>query len=147
MIPPPATGNGANRPGVRGPPVASNTGRHKCGATFRSGCLDSRSQDLETWRNARTLPKEDAVMKMLKMCLNWKIVTALAAVGAGIYLVTPHLVAAALPSAQHPGRGNLFRAFLGRLHEAREVHRPPSERGSKPSMRMVGLPRTSTPYG
>jgi hypothetical protein len=36
-------------------------------------------------------------MKMLKMCLNWKIVTALAAVGAGIYLVTPHLVAAALP--------------------------------------------------
>ncbi len=50
-------------------------------------------------------------------------------------------------TAQHPGRGNIFRAFLGRLHEAREVHRPPSERGSKPSMRMVGLPRAPTPYG
>lgn len=36
-------------------------------------------------------------MKMLKMCLNWKVVAALAAVGAGIYLVAPHLVAVALP--------------------------------------------------
>jgi hypothetical protein len=36
-------------------------------------------------------------MKMLKMCLNWKVVAALAAVGVGIYLVAPHLVAAAIP--------------------------------------------------
>ena len=36
-------------------------------------------------------------MKMLKMCLNWKVLAGLAAVGVGIYLVAPDLVAAALP--------------------------------------------------
>lgn len=36
-------------------------------------------------------------MKMLKMCLNWKVLLGLAAVGVGIYLVAPSLVLAALP--------------------------------------------------
>ncbi len=36
-------------------------------------------------------------MKMLKMCLNWKVLAGLAAVGVGIYLVAPDLVLAALP--------------------------------------------------
>ncbi len=36
-------------------------------------------------------------MNMLKMCLNWKVLAALAAVGAGIYLWAPNLLAAALP--------------------------------------------------
>lgn len=36
-------------------------------------------------------------MKVLKMCLNWKALAGLAAVGVGIYLVTPGLVLAALP--------------------------------------------------
>ncbi len=36
-------------------------------------------------------------MKMLKMCLNWKVLAGLAAVGAGIYLVAPDLVVAAIP--------------------------------------------------
>lgn len=36
-------------------------------------------------------------MKMLKMCLNWKVLAGLAAVGVGIYLVAPDLVVAAIP--------------------------------------------------
>jgi hypothetical protein len=36
-------------------------------------------------------------MKMLKMCLNPKVLAGLAAVGVGIYLVAPDLVRAALP--------------------------------------------------
>ncbi len=36
-------------------------------------------------------------MKKLKMCLNWKVLLGLAAVGVGIYLVAPSLVLAALP--------------------------------------------------
>ena len=36
-------------------------------------------------------------MKMLKMCLNWKVLAGLAAVGVGIYLLAPDLVVAALP--------------------------------------------------
>ena len=36
-------------------------------------------------------------MKMLKMCLNWKVLASLAAVGVGAYLFAPDLVAAALP--------------------------------------------------
>ena len=34
---------------------------------------------------------------MVKMCLNWKVLAGLAAVGVGIYLVAPDLVVAALP--------------------------------------------------
>ena len=36
-------------------------------------------------------------MQMLKMCLNWKVLAGLAAVGVGIYLVAPDLMLAALP--------------------------------------------------
>ncbi len=36
-------------------------------------------------------------MQMLKMCLNWKVIAGLAAVGVGIYFVAPDLVVAALP--------------------------------------------------
>ena len=36
-------------------------------------------------------------MKMMKMCLNWKVLAGLAAVGVGIYLVAPNLMLAALP--------------------------------------------------
>lgn len=36
-------------------------------------------------------------MKMLKMCLNRKVLAGLAAVGVGIYLAAPGLVVAALP--------------------------------------------------
>jgi hypothetical protein len=36
-------------------------------------------------------------MKMLKMCLNWKVLAGLAAVGVGIYFVAPDMVLAALP--------------------------------------------------
>lgn len=36
-------------------------------------------------------------MNMLKMCLNWKVVVGLAALGAGIYLAVPELASAALP--------------------------------------------------
>ncbi len=36
-------------------------------------------------------------MNMLKMCLNWKVLAGLAAVGVGIYLVAPDLVLTALP--------------------------------------------------
>lgn len=36
-------------------------------------------------------------MKMLKMCLNWKVLVGLAATGVGVYLVAPDLVLAALP--------------------------------------------------
>ncbi len=36
-------------------------------------------------------------MKMLKMCLNWKVLAGLAAVGVGVYLVAPDLMLAALP--------------------------------------------------
>lgn len=34
---------------------------------------------------------------MLKMCLNWKVLAALAAVGVGTYAVAPGLAVAALP--------------------------------------------------
>ncbi len=36
-------------------------------------------------------------MQMLKHCLNWKVIAALAVLGVGIYAVAPNLVAAALP--------------------------------------------------
>jgi hypothetical protein len=36
-------------------------------------------------------------MKMLKMCLNWKVLAGLAAVAGGMYLIAPDLVVAALP--------------------------------------------------
>jgi hypothetical protein len=36
-------------------------------------------------------------MKMLKMCLNWKVLASLAAVGVGIYLFAPGLLAEAVP--------------------------------------------------
>jgi hypothetical protein len=36
-------------------------------------------------------------MKMLKMCLNPKVLVGLGSVGVGIYLVAPDLVLAALP--------------------------------------------------
>jgi hypothetical protein len=36
-------------------------------------------------------------MNMLKMCLNWKVVVGLAALGAGIFLVAPDVASAALP--------------------------------------------------
>jgi hypothetical protein len=36
-------------------------------------------------------------MKMLKMCLNWKVLASLAVVGVGIYLFAPRLLAEAVP--------------------------------------------------
>jgi hypothetical protein len=36
-------------------------------------------------------------MNALKMCLNWKVMVALAAVGVGIFVFAPGLAAAALP--------------------------------------------------
>ncbi len=36
-------------------------------------------------------------MKMLKMCLNWKVLASLAAVGVGVYLFAPGLLAEAIP--------------------------------------------------
>jgi hypothetical protein len=36
-------------------------------------------------------------MKMLKMCLDWKVLASLAAVGVGVYLFTPGLLAEAIP--------------------------------------------------
>jgi hypothetical protein len=36
-------------------------------------------------------------MKMLKMCLNWKVLASLAAVGVGVYLFAPRLLAEAVP--------------------------------------------------
>jgi hypothetical protein len=36
-------------------------------------------------------------MKMLKMCLNWKVLAGLAAVGVGVYLFAPGLLAEAVP--------------------------------------------------
>ena len=36
-------------------------------------------------------------MKMLKMCLNWKVLTSLVAVGVGVYLFAPGLLAEAVP--------------------------------------------------
>ncbi len=36
-------------------------------------------------------------MRMLKMCLNWKVIAGLAALGVGTYVVAPNLAAAALP--------------------------------------------------
>jgi hypothetical protein len=36
-------------------------------------------------------------MKMLKMCLNWKVLVSLAAVGVGVYLFAPGLLAEAVP--------------------------------------------------
>jgi hypothetical protein len=36
-------------------------------------------------------------MKMLKMCLNWKVLTSLVAVGVGIYLFAPGLLAEVVP--------------------------------------------------
>jgi hypothetical protein len=41
--------------------------------------------------------EEDKDVKMIKMCLNWKVLAALAAVGAGVYTVAPDLALAALP--------------------------------------------------
>jgi len=35
--------------------------------------------------------------KMLRMCLNWKVIAALAGVGALVWLVAPNLLAAAVP--------------------------------------------------
>ncbi len=35
--------------------------------------------------------------RMCGMCLNWKVLAGLAAVGIGVYVVTPNLVGAALP--------------------------------------------------
>jgi hypothetical protein len=34
---------------------------------------------------------------MLKMCLNWKVLASLAAVGVGVYLFAPGLLAEAVP--------------------------------------------------
>lgn len=36
-------------------------------------------------------------MRMLKMCLNWKVIIGLVAVGVGIYALAPNLAVAALP--------------------------------------------------
>ncbi len=36
-------------------------------------------------------------MKMLKMCLNWKVLASVAAVGVGVYLFAPSLLAEAVP--------------------------------------------------
>ena len=36
-------------------------------------------------------------MKMLKMCLNWKVLAGLAAVGVGVYLFAPGLLVEAVP--------------------------------------------------
>ncbi len=36
-------------------------------------------------------------MRMLKMCLNWKVLAGLAVLGVGIYAVDPNLAVAALP--------------------------------------------------
>ncbi|MEJ7871413.1 MAG: DUF2933 domain-containing protein [Rubrobacteraceae bacterium] len=36
-------------------------------------------------------------MQMLKMCLNWKVLAALAVLGAGMYAIAPNLAVAALP--------------------------------------------------
>lgn len=36
-------------------------------------------------------------MRMLKMCLNWKVLAGLAVLGGGIYAVAPALAVAALP--------------------------------------------------
>lgn len=36
-------------------------------------------------------------MRMLKMCLNWKVLAGLVALGVGIYAVAPDLAVAALP--------------------------------------------------
>jgi hypothetical protein len=41
--------------------------------------------------------EEDKDVKMIKMCLNWKVLAALAAVGAGVFAVAPNLALAALP--------------------------------------------------
>jgi hypothetical protein len=38
-----------------------------------------------------------AVEKMLRACLNWKVIGALALLGLGIWAVSPNLLAAALP--------------------------------------------------
>ncbi|MGH2580535.1 MAG: DUF2933 domain-containing protein [Actinomycetota bacterium] len=35
--------------------------------------------------------------KMLRMCLNWKVIGGLAAVGVGVWLVAPNLLIGALP--------------------------------------------------
>lgn len=36
-------------------------------------------------------------MKMLKMCLNWKVLAGLAVLGIGMYAIAPNLAVAALP--------------------------------------------------
>ena len=36
-------------------------------------------------------------MKMFRMCLNWRVIAGLAAIGAGIFVFTPNLAGAALP--------------------------------------------------
>ena len=35
--------------------------------------------------------------KMIRMCLNWKVIGGLSVVGLGIWLVAPNLIAAAIP--------------------------------------------------
>lgn len=37
------------------------------------------------------------MMNMLKACYDWRVITALAAVGAGVFLLAPNLIGAALP--------------------------------------------------
>ncbi len=37
------------------------------------------------------------MMKMMKMCLKWKVLAGQAATGVGVYLVSPDMVLAALP--------------------------------------------------
>jgi hypothetical protein len=41
--------------------------------------------------------EEERKLKMLQMCLTWKVLAGLAAVGVGTYLIAPDLVVAALP--------------------------------------------------
>jgi hypothetical protein len=36
-------------------------------------------------------------MKMIRMCLNWKVIAGLTAAGLGLWLVAPNLLAAAVP--------------------------------------------------
>lgn len=36
-------------------------------------------------------------MKMIRMCLNWKVIAALTALGLGLWLVAPGVLAAAVP--------------------------------------------------
>lgn len=67
-------------------------------------------------------------MKMLKMCLNWKVLAGLAAVGVGIYLAAPDLVVAALPIlllAACPL--SMLLMMWGMQQTQRQGHQPPQE--------------------